>query len=311
MNAKSIAMGVVAMVVATVLVVTCAVPIISDSVKTEDTFTNEGYFRMAKISATDESTYTISWDATTPNIITINDTDIDITTWGSAGDVAYSIFATESDIFRMGVANNGYNVSWIQLRGSTYAYVGATSNFDATIESGTATIEVDSTVSSYTLAYTDAYVIDPSGNYTMKKSNVSSYLLDDSTIYGMGITGVSSASYVMIVSGTVESVSTDYIAVTNDAPDLTVTDLSITSSEVSGYIDLYSFDKVTFKATPEGGSTPTNVTYSYVIVPYEVTAERSVHVDGPTGDILSVIPILMVLGIVIGAVALFLTTRRD
>ena len=285
-------------------------PVINDVSTTEKTFTNEGYYRVNEIKSTDTETYTLSWSVSEPGVITVNDVDSEISSWGAEVNQSFSIFATETDIFRIGIGV-GDVLSWVQIRGGTYFYAAASSSFTATIGSGSVSVLLDSDATPKELTYSTAYIIDPTNTaeYTMKKSNVAAYIKDDSLVYGMGITGVNASSYVMKVTGTVDTMDVDVIPVTNDAPDLTISDLNVVSSAVSKYIGLQSFDKVTFNATPEGSSTPTACTYSYVIVPYQVTAELSQHLDAGEIALLAVLPLLAITTLLLLAVRFF--TGRD
>ena len=137
-------------------------------------------------------------------------------------------------------------------------------------------------------------------------------MLADSPLFASGQTSINasdntSVSTAIIMDGTIEDGVT-FTAI-KGATTATFDDIVINAVAESGYKDLYKLSNVTATATYDG--TDTSMTYSYFVVPSEVTAERSAHVDGPTGDILAVIPVMMVLAILIGAVTLFIKTRRD
>ena len=55
--------------------------------------------------------------------------------------------------------------------------------------------------------------------------------------------------------------------------------------------------------------TATHATYSYFIVPYEVSLERSVYMGGSLGALVSIIPLLIIAGLVIGAVTWFMLRK--
>lgn len=311
MDMKKLAMGVVAMVVAIVIVVTCAIPIISDSVATEDTFTNDGYFHMKKYGT--DTDVTISWDHTKPKVITVNDTDYTLTLpynqWTS-------VVIADDWYFRYA---DGLSAQFVQVSYGGIANIPGASNSSADLEvvcsNGTATVtsysggEVNTTK---TVSYTTLYVIsDDNSPYVMKKSTESAYMNKDSIFVGLGTTGVGSSEVVLCrVDGTIDDGATvTVIASSNSDVTLKEGSVVVNATELSnGHIG-YALSTIQFDVTKS--DVDTAVTYSYYVVPATVDLERSVHVDGPTGDILAVIPILMVLGIVIGAVALFLTTRRD
>ena len=313
MNTKLITL-VITLVVGVILAGSLLVPVLNDITTTERTFTNDGYYAMSKLTANDTETYTLSWDVSEPNIITVNDVETSTTTWGTVTNMAFSIFATETDIFRIGFGNST-NLEWVQIRGDTYNYASATSTFTATISEGTVSVLMDTTETPYELTYTTAYLIDPTdtSGYVMKLTNEAAYVMADTEIVGMGISPVNNVSYVMRVVGNaseVSSVDVDVIKITNAAPDVTISDIAIDSTDVSGYNDLMTFNKFTFKATPTGG-TATNVTYSYVIVPAEVTAELSQHLTSGQNALLGAIPILVIVSLVLAAVGMIYGGRND
>ena len=301
MNAKSIAMGVVAMVVATVLVVTCAVPIITDSVATEDTFTNEGYFYLDKF--TDE--YTFYWDRADPTTFTINGEDF---TYLNDSGLAVSVVLGEKFAVRMG--NGNPDISFYG-NGSYVSTNAEKPTFTLTLSSGTLTA-TNGTDTKQITSVSEIFSIVEKGDYVMKKSTSVAYLnsgseiVADSEIYASGQTYNGANNIWWHLEGTIDNM--EYPDTFNNT--LTITNESINGHYDNSHDDLYALNNLTFTATASN-SVVYNVTASYFVVPAEVTAERTYHVDGPTGDILAVIPILMVLGIVIGAVALFLTNRRD
>ena len=315
MNAKSIAMGVVAMVVATVLVVTCAVPIISDSVATEDTFKNEGYYNVAK--ATSDTDVTITWEKASPTIIKIGDGQIDMSTFAQ-NSYGYTIVGADNILVRYYATSSTITIHMFDSNGNFSNPNTGSSTIDrvsVTIANGTVTFTVNpDNEDPYTKSTTPNvfcyYMTPEKTDYVMKKANTSAYMLGDSEFTLIGVSVSAGRSGICQYGvGTID----DGVSMTNfykyNITSVTYSDVTIDSTEKSGYNDLYELDKCSFTINYDDSTS--NATYSYFIVPSEVTAERSVHVDGPTGDILAVIPILMVLGIVIGAVALFLTTRRD
>lgn len=306
MNAKSIAMGVVAMVVAVVLVVTCAVPIITDSVATEDTFTNKGLFFVEGLE--EGQTVTYSCDSNGVYVNNVQITGDYATGYSGGASIAY----TENFVIRWG------GTGPYALRGAYWAYnqnasasitFNGNGTYSGTYTSGLTTTDISGT-------YTEFYgLVLEKTDRIMTSSTSNKYVNGDTIINGTGLTNCTNiGSFIVFnIDGTVD----DGITVTgysqtngSELSTLTYSNVSINKTEVSGYKDLYNVTSVTFDVTDTNEKTD-SVTYTVFTIPTEVTAERSVHVDGPTGDILAVIPILMVLGIVIGAVALFLTTRRD
>lgn len=301
MNAKSIAMGVVAMVVATVLVVTCAVPIISDSVATEDTYKNEGYFHLDKYT----DGYTLTWDATDPNVFVVNGEEINY-----VNNSGLSLSIALGTNYAVRLAPNNERISFY-ASGNYVSTSESYPTFSLTFAEGSV-IATNQNVSHTVQSVTELYGMTENGPYVMKKADKVAYLnsgseiVADSEIYATGQTFHGNNNILWHLEGSIDDM--EYPDTFNAG--LTISNQSINGSFNNTHEDLYELSNITFTATASN-SVVYNVTASYFVVPYEVTAERTVQVDGATGDIISVIPVLMVLGIVIGAVALFLTNRRD
>lgn len=310
MDIKAFPALIVGVVVALVLA-GATLPIWADTLATEDTFTNEGYFYLDKLKSTDETEHTISWASTNNKILTIDGVDMDVTTWGLSSYQQVTVFATETDLIRLGVTSVGFGLQWIQIRGATISYASASSNFDATISGGTASIMLDTESDPRILTYTEAYFIQPDkSDYVMKKSNESAYMNSDSPIYSLGYTSLSygggNDNAVLKITGNVESVNIQAVR-QSSAYEVAFSNIVIDHTAVSNYLDLYKFDKITFTATEN--DTANACIYSYVIVPTEITADRSVSMAGPLGVLVGVIPLLMVAGLVTGAVVWFINRK--
>lgn len=284
--------------------VTAVILPLSSEYSEAKTFKNDGYFYLNNILSDDTETHTISWDSTDSKILTVDGEDMDITSWGLASYQQVTVFATETDLFRLGVQSANAGLSWVQIRGSTINYAQASSNFDATISAGAASILIDSDETPKELSYSSAYIISPDvGDYVMKKSNEPAYMLKDSIFYNLGYTVISygggNDNTVMLVAGDMESASVQVVR-QSTANDITITDLEIDNTSISGYVDLYKFNKVTFTATEN--STDNTVTYSYVIVPAEVSADP----DNPAAykSLVMVIPLMSFVVLVVAAAAM-------
>lgn len=312
METKKIVMGVISVAVA-IIVLMSMIPIFTDAGASEDTFTNDGYFTMDKITATDTTTHTISWTSSNGKILTVDGVDMDITTWGLSPAQLITVFATETDIIRLGVINGQQALAWVQIRGATINYAGASNNFDATIGSGTVTAQFDSETNPRTMTYTDAYIINNagSGDYVMKKSTESAFMLEDSPIYAIGTTDITvsgvSKTVIIKIDGNIEGVTVSTLYINND-DEPTYSDIVIDATEHSGYVGLYDFNKITFTGTI--GTDTKDYVYSYVIVPHEVTAERSAHASPVESTLIGLIPLLMMVGIMLTAIGLFIAKYR-
>lgn len=287
------------------------VPIINDATTTERTLTNTGYFNMNKITDTDETTHTIAWDATNSQVLTVDGVDMPVSNWGIGSYQQVTVFATETDLIRVNPISGGQSISWVQIRGNQVNYAQANSTFSATMSEGSATISVDS--SPWSLTYSEAYIItNGEGQYTMKKADETAYMLSDSLIYSLGYTQLpysgGNDNVVFGVNGNINAVNVSVVR-HSAATTISISDVEIHKTEVASYVGVSAFDKITFVATDDG--TPTDVTYSYVIVPAEITAELAVHPDDGTRALLSAIPIIAMIGIVLAVVGVAIVGRSD
>lgn len=286
---------VLALVVGGLLVGGLLIPSIEGMTATEKTFENEGYFHLNKIESTDTKTYTISWDSTNAGILEINGVEVPVVDTNAGTFLQYSIFATETDMIRVGTTDGtGLSLAWVQIRGGQIAYATTSTTFNATISGGTLTATFGES-DTRTATYTTAYIIDETGTgpYVMKKSNESAYMLEDSLIYSVGFTNPG----IYRVSGNIMDI--DVTVLQSGTETVTVSNETVTYSQVSGYVGLYLFDKVTFDADVNG--TVTTATYSYVIVPAKVTAELSQHMDATQIAMFGVISILGIVALVVVA----------
>ena len=264
------------------------VPIINDATTTEKTFKNSGLYYMTNPTETMHVEYLGSnnWE--------INDEPLNYTIAGATNILIFD------DIF---VRNNG------QVRGSATA---SWDSADLTIANGTVTgtqvIGGNSTSLSWT--YTDSFVaVNGSAEWVMKAYNQESYIKSDSEIIGMGMTQVKDADGNNALITCYVSVSDLTATVTTSNTSVTISDVVVNATPVSGYIDLYQFTSVTFKAT--WGTNVTPCTYNVVIVPASVTAELTVHPDSATNALLSAIPIIAMIGIVLAVVGVAIVGRND
>lgn len=285
---------IISTVVCVILAASILIPIVSDATATEKTVTNDGYFDLIKLDASDAGEHTISWASSNGKIITVDGVAIDVTTWGLGSYQQVSCFVTESDLFRLGVPGSPGALQWIQVRGATIAYAQANTSFEATIGSGNVSITMDGGAAR-TLTYTEAYLLAPTGDYVMKKSDESAYLLADSEIYGLGYTTLTGGNAVFKVAGTVEDMTVESVTTV-----VSISDIVVDYQDTDEYEDLYLFDKVTFVATIDDAAT--DCTYSYVIVPKEVTGQLTEHLGDAERAILGILPVLVIIGIVLGVV---------
>lgn len=304
--ANKIVVGLVGLTVMAVIF-SAMLPIMGEVTSAEDTFRNDGWFRLSKIDDTAPEV-TIVWDHTNPSVLTVNSVDIEMS---QTGDIPFSIVADGDWALRYFYDPDGVG-SGIDCIGTSFnaEFSASTSdNTDMTISlnSGVATCTISGDDTPKTKSYTECFHISTDGPYTLKKPTSKAYVLDDSEIFGVGRTGWNKGAYNSYVDG---SIADDFtITILNRA--FTVSDVNIVYSEVSAYEDLYLFDKITYVVSNTNEPPDTHdTTYSQVVVPYEVTAEKVIHPDGPTTAILNMLPIIVGAGLLLGAIAFMIVTRK-
>lgn len=296
----AIAVFVVITVIAAVLM-----PVLGDATKTEDTFTNEGYYYMDKVTSTDVGSYVFAYkyENSTPSL-TFN---------GEPLVLNYNFpltLATDGSDWLVRYWQGNIYVG-LQSAGEDFLLGGyGVNDLTITIGSGTATavgiIDGQDDPTTVTTTYTDLYIYtEEKADYVMKDKDKPAYLLDDSTYLAMGQTEITHWYDVVHITGTVDDFTAEIVYPTGLTT--TVTNKAIVKSAVSGHEDLYTLDKLTF--TISDGTNTVDATYSYFIVPAEVTAERSVHLSANENAILLVIPALLIIAILIGILAVAFRMR--
>ena len=282
-------------------------PVIDDVSATEKTFTNDGYYYMQKITADDPDEIVFTYEYIGPTsadvVFTYNGETMDITGFPSQFTIATDL---ESFTVRMGA--NEY--IGLQSAGQDFAMGGHnTANSTLTISQGTVTfvtVSSSDVTTTKTVTYTELWVYtDTPTDYVMKKMDKAAYITNESEYFGAGITAMTTWNTAISIDGDYE----DFDATIIFPPNLTttVTNKAIVETEVSGYEDLYSLDKLTF--TINDGTTTVDATYSYFIVPAKVTAELSQHLDSGEIALLAVLPLLAITTLLLLAVRFFV--RRD
>lgn len=253
-------------------------PIVADATATEKTLTNNGYYR---VSETEDNTV-IVWDtANSPNIITVNGEEINLSTLGLSANSSYTIAFANDFLLRYFPLGNSSNM---QVWASSYTGlgIGASSGVTGTftITSTGITLEKSDSETVQTATHTGSYFkIDPKGDYTLKKPNETAYVSEDSTIiYAAGISGVGAPGNLTSIyfEGTTEEI--EYTVM---RANVNVSNSNVVYTDNAKYVDVVNLEKVTFTTTYENaGETYTiDQTYSYFFVPYQITAELSNHLD--------------------------------
>lgn len=290
---------IIAATISLIVVAAVLMPIVNDTVATSDTFRNEGYFTMDEIT---DGTHTMSWSATDRNNMIIDGvafdlTKIDVSSYTALIDskgLIRVIWSSNSGVVELrGYHLTGYFglVSSDSTASLTVTYTPTSVNMSVVTYGESRTIEVTSLV--------DVYAINPNGDgeFTMKYSNDTAFVKSDSTIIFAGTTYFSGINDVGIFGkGTINGINTS-IVFGSSSP--TITNMVINTNPATSHIDLYRLDKITFDLnyTVDSVAKVGHVTYSYFLVPTEVTADRTVPMDSAPAGIIEAIPIIVIVAI--------------
>ena len=304
---------ILAIVVVIIVAVTC-VPIWMDSAAADDTYTNAGYIRMTKI--TDADAHTFIWSSDSPNAFTVDDEVYNLSEIGPNLDM--TLIGDTNILIRLKTTADATLHSW------TFIYPGNTQTITPDNPADINLVFQDGAYSGYFKGdragtYEILFMPDKTGDYVMKSASDLAYLNGDSEIFGIGRSYLRGSAGTQIQPGFRINGSIDDGVTVEDfrGSHMTVSDIEIHDAEVSDHKDLYLFDKVTFAGYSEtvdgdGNITETfngTFTYNYICVPFEVTAERSVHMDSVSGGLVSVLPLLIIVAVILGGAYIFLRSR--
>ena len=312
MNVRNIIMISITVAIGAVILAGVLVPAVAQGVKTEETFSNVTDKSIPFMKITDDDTYTMTWTESKPYVLTVNGEDITIWTPGD-GNKNISIFEIpEVGIIRYNMGNNG------TVQNTIYQIVGPSvtitpkANLTVTATNGTISIQ-SGTNTAYTTTADVVYGVGD-GDFVLKQPTQNAYMTTDSEYFGMGVTEVSAWNDGFQIEGTIEGTIEDGPTVSlfaHAVDNVTVSNETAVYDTVSGYTDLYTLSKITFTATTTAEDpTSVNATYNYFLVPAEVTAELSIHADGPTRTILSMIPIFVALGLIVAIASVVYVRNR-
>lgn len=271
-------------------------PVVDDATATDGTFKNEGLWRMKEIENGD------IWTRTTSG-------------W-SFGDEA---------IQAAGASNLILGDDWcIRAVGHLRSTADANANTNltnATVTAGESLIVASKTDSTWSrnLDY-PGYGADPNGDYAITPFEGTAYVKGDSVIYGSGVSELSGVQVFVHVEATVDGGATFTVSQSAGQyaiSDVVVSNPTVNREAVDGYLDLYKLNNVTcdvsFTATIEGTDTPITgtINFSSYVVPYEVTAERAVHLDNGQIALMGTIPIMVIVALLMAAVGAIALRRND
>lgn len=306
MNALTL---IITLVVGVILTGALLGPVVNDATKTEETFTNEGYYNVSKLESTDD--YTMVWSPDNPYQVVINGTDtVSLSKVPQYGAVT----VVGSDEFCVRFLNTPDNPR-IQVYGNMTWGFGSSSGttFTASLSDGTLTLknEADPAYSVSNTAPEKLYAISNDGEYVLKNGKTPAYMLGDSSLIVLcGITEATIATPGVYADGTIDG-GLDFTLFRPSAQSETAvfSNESITAETVEGYVGLKSLEKIEFDVTLNEGTV--EPTYTYFIVPAKVTAELSDHLTPGQISLIGAIPVMVIVALLMAAVGAIAIRRND
>lgn len=306
MNMKPIVAVAIALTVGIVTFSGVLIPAIESGVDTHDTFTNTGLYKMEKITDSDE--YTLKWEYATPNQITRDGEVIAL----SQGGYPLTILFTEDIMVRVswGASCEVFGAT-DTLGANTVIGAAVNSSTDLTITASSDTITITNGTDTKTYDMSAGMIVSSDGPYVMKNYNTDVYMNGDSEFYVAGYTyralEVQYTNFVGIFEGTIDDGvdPISYVPSTYTLSDPTM----VYTNGPSGYKNFYKFTGFTMGITD--GENSGTLTYTQIIVPSEISAEKSIHADASTILLFQTIPVFIVLGMIVAVVGvLYMKTRR-
>lgn len=271
-------------IVGVLLATTMLIPFITDATTTEQSFTNEGLWKMKPFETGDE------WVMDEPGVWTLN------------GD---SVLTTDNSASSVMIGDD-----WtVRGTGGVYGHT----VYSATPASLTITVgETTTQINSVTLNSVEGYGVTNNGDYIVTKYDKPVVVHGDSTIWATGYTGFDGVSCIVHIEGTITdgvTVTCSTINNTSALSNFEITNLVINAEKMDKYVDTYELKGITFHldcdyttggvTTQKGG----DISYSSYVVPLQITADVAHPLDDAERTLIAVIPLLVIVGLIVGVAA--------
>ena len=293
------------------------IPVVGESVSATTTFENESYYTVDKLDSSTESV--ITWEKSNLDYINVNGTDIDMSQFVSSGRTSFTLIGSESLVIRYektsavfaGIQGYGIGARYISFHSNSPTTAG--DKVTITVSNGNVNVSSDGTEPlNYDFTNSSGFIINPNGTgdyAVMKKADVPANVLGDTEVYliGVSVAGGPNAIALYGVGSIDDGVDISTVYKPNSITTVSYSEPVATYTAVNGYEDLYKLDKYQFTITYDANTY--NATYSYFIVPASVTAEKTIHADENTASIISMIPFILIMGIVLMFVGVVLVRR--
>lgn len=294
----------IAAVIGIILLGSVLMPILDHATATSDTFMNKGYFYVDSVEDDDSITYKFQ-----DGIFTIDGEPVSLPTGsqptGSQYPDGLTILYTEHICIR-------YDEGYMKVRGvanHNCFYINVTAT------NGTITGEYQWTTgdpSTVNWSYTEFVGMADQKTTRVMGTSSSHYINSDSYLETTGLTRFANmnAYYVVHIAGSMDDgITVNLYNQGNGAAitTITITDIQINTTQVDDYEDLYLVDSIMFTASD--GTNTDNATYTIYTLPAEVSSDRSVPMPSNQTAILAAIPVMIILAVLLGVVALVIRSR--
>lgn len=307
MDPKKLATIIVAVIVGVILTSAILVPIVSDHTSAQKTVTNEGSY----FTTPDDGEHTVVINAET---ITYDGEPCiypDLSLYGSA-----TLMVGEDWFVRLNTATGNTVAVTIAGPPQNYANMGNSADGDITIVINGTGISATSATQTTPIVRTGlTYTIADKGDYVLAHDP---YVLANTEFVG-AIRNTTAYDVFEIVSGPIGTVA-DYDTVAcrlwsfGETVTGTMTGATYTTTLNTVDGDLKKLDVINQTidmSFPEAGAVSRNITIDYVIVPVSITYDNPAYVGNNLSSMLNIIPIIVIMGLVVGLAAAFFAGRND
>lgn len=285
----------VAILVSITVLAGVLMPILTDYGSDTFTYTNTG----TPYAAFDGETHTIvvSYDGSTTTITTDGESCQlpDFSLYGNA-----TIIYGSDAIIRLNNAG--------AIRGFSDAFYGinATSGKDVTLELSSTAVTMTDGTDTRVVPITPLAYIASEGEYRL---SLNPCVTDDTVIIG-GTSELTGGKYISTVAvGPVDDLSiTNPFCNLGTGVTITSIEATVNATDVSG--SLKKIDNITFNVVLSD-DTEQNAVFSYFLAPEKVTYDNPNYLGDNVSSLLLVIPMLVIVAILIGVVALVIRSRLD
>lgn len=295
MNMKIVGIS-VAVLVSLVVLAGVLMPVLDDATPATKTYTNEGLkYALADPESVDTHTIIVTASGVTSDGVIIDGSMLpgDYTlVFGQHSILRYT--PTNGRVAFGGTLADGTSGQWTDLRSAS-----SEETLTLTLTGDTLTSVNGETTK--TIEDNWAYV-STDGTYVYC---VNPYVTKSDRVIGGGVTySPFSSATIICFEGTIDDIDA---GVYRASPAVTLNSVDVQTSPI--VTNLVRIDAIVFNCTQSDNEV--SATYTYFLAPAEITYENPAYVGDKSADILQVIPVMVILAILLGVVALVIRSRLD